>query len=78
VHRPVYGDPENPFLGAARPAIQPFHPDRWPTERELQQATARAEEVAKLLTPERIFSEVHAEVLSCLEMTDALSLFTEK
>jgi hypothetical protein len=78
VHRPVYGDPENPFLGAARPAIQPFHPDRWPTERELQQAKARVEEIAKLLTPERIFSEVHAEVLSCLETTDALSLLTEK
>jgi hypothetical protein len=78
VRRPVYGNPNNPFLGAARPAICPFHPDRWPTERELRQARERVAEIAELLTPERIFTEMHAEVLSCLETTDVLSLSTEK
>jgi hypothetical protein len=78
VHRPIYGNPDNPFLGAARPAIVPFDKDHWPTERELRQAKQRVMEVAASLAPEKLFAELHNEVLSCLEATDALSLSTEK
>jgi hypothetical protein len=78
VHRPIYGNPDNPFLGAARPAVLPFDPDRWPTEQELRQAKQRVMEVAESLAPERIFAEVHVEVFSCLEVTNVLSLSTEK
>jgi hypothetical protein len=78
VHRPIYGNPDNPFLGAARPAIMPFDKERWPTERELQLAKQRVVEVAASLAPEKLFAEVHAEVLSCLKATDVLSLSTKK
>lgn len=65
--RPVFADKSVDFLKAAKEFIMQFDPNRWPTLDELEQAgTLVSKKAQAVLSPYRIWNEVHSKTLALI------------
>lgn len=63
--RPVFAN-ETEFIKEARKFVMKFNFDVWPSESELAKAIELVDEAHKYLSPQKIWSELHAQVLDAL------------
>jgi len=64
--RPVFAS-DSPFLGAAKQFVMPFDPSIWPTKEALEIGRKKAERAREVISPEKVFGELHAKILEELD-----------